>query len=73
MKQLKPSPSRPSLQTGNESALESSSLAQLKTLRRAQRETNQRVEELKLRLFRITEQHMDQAVRLIKRWLSDKD
>ena len=73
MKQLKPSPSRPSLPIGDESGLASSSLAQLKTLRRAQRETNQRVEELKLRLFRITEQHMDQAVRLIKRWLSDKD
>ena len=73
MKQLKPSPSRPNLLTGNESGPASSSLAQLKTLRRAQRETNQRVEELKLRLFRITEQHMDQAVRLIKRWLSDKD
>ena len=73
MKQLKPSPSRPSLLTGNEGGPASSSLAQLKTLRRAQRETNQRVEELKLRLFRITEQHMDQAVRLIKRWLSDKD
>ena len=73
MKQLKPSPSRPNLLTGNESGLASSSLAQLKTLRRAQKETNQRVEELKLRLFRITEQHMDQAVRLIKRWLSDKD
>ncbi|VZH35005.1 conserved protein of unknown function [Desulfovibrio sp. 86] len=42
-------------------------------MRRAQRETNQRVEDLKLRLFRITEQHMDQAVRLIKRWLSDKE
>ena len=42
-------------------------------VRLAQKETNQRVEELKLRLFRITEQHMDQAVRLIKRWLSDKD
>ncbi|SCM74717.1 flagellar M-ring protein FliF [Desulfovibrio sp. 86] len=73
MKQLKPSPSRPSPLTGDESSLASSSLAQLKTLRRAQRETNQRVEDLKLRLFRITEQHMDQAVRLIKRWLSDKE
>lgn len=73
MKQLKPSPSRTSLLTGSESGPSSSSLAQLKTLRRAQKETNQRVEELKLRLFRITEQHMDQAVRLIKRWLSDKD
>ena len=73
MKQLKPSPSQTSLLTGKENGLASSSLTQLKTLRRAQRETNQRVEDLKLRLFRITEQHMDQAVRLIKRWLSDKE
>lgn len=73
MKQLKPSPSQTGLLTGKENGLASSSLTQLKTLRRAQKETNQRVEELKLRLFRITEQHMDQAVRLIRRWLSDKD
>lgn len=73
MKQLKPSPSQTGLLTGKGNGLASSSLTQLKTLRRAQKETNQRVEELKLRLFRITEQHMDQAVRLIRRWLSDKD
>ena len=45
------------------------SLADLKALRLAQRETNQRVEELKLKLFHITEQHMDHAVRLIRRWM----
>lgn len=56
-----------------ESGAKNSSLAQLKALRLAQKESNQRVEELKVRLFRITEQHMDQAVRLIKRWLSDKE
>ena len=50
----------------------SASLSQLKALRLAQKESNQRVEELKMRLFHITEQHMDQAVRLIKRWLADK-
>ena len=48
------------------------SLAELKALRLAQKETNQRVEELKLRLHRSTEQHMDQAVHLIRRWLTDK-
>ena len=47
------------------------SLSELKALRAAQRDRAQRVEELKVRLFRITEQHMDQAVRLIRRWLSD--
>ncbi|MEG6503011.1 MULTISPECIES: flagellar M-ring protein FliF [unclassified Desulfovibrio] len=72
MKQLKPSPPRAGLSAGQGGGL-TPALAQLKALRLAQRETNQRVEELKLRLVRITEQHMDQAVRLIKRWLSDKD
>ena len=67
MKQLKPN------QAGRVPAESNASLSQLKALRLAQKESNQRVEELKLRLFHITEQHMDQAVRLIKRWLSDKD
>lgn len=49
----------------------SPSLAELRALRAAHRESAQRVEELKVRLFRITEQHMDQAVRLIRRWLSE--
>lgn len=48
------------------------SLADIKALRHAQKETNQRVEELKLRLFRMTDQHMDQAVSIIKRWLDKK-
>ena len=45
------------------------SLADLRAYRHAQKETNRRVEELRLRLFRMTEQHMDQAIRIIKRWL----
>ncbi len=49
------------------------SLAELRAVRVAQRATNERVEELKLRLFRMTEQHMDQAVSLIRRWLKDKE
>lgn len=48
------------------------SLAELKALRRAQREASQRVEELKLRLFQITERHMDQAISLIRGWLNSK-
>lgn len=72
MKQLKPSSSQTGLSVGQGNG-STPSLAQLKALRLAQKETNQRVEELKLRLFRVTEQHMDHAVRLIKRWLSDKD
>ena len=47
------------------------SLADLREIRLAQRATNKRVEELKVRLFRMTEQHMDQAVCLIRRWLKD--
>ncbi|SDF28387.1 flagellar M-ring protein FliF [Desulfovibrio legallii] len=49
------------------------SLTQLRALRLAQKESNQRIEELKMRLFRITEQHMDQAVRLVRRWMADKE
>ena len=67
MKQLKPN------QASRVPAESNTTLSQLKALRLAQKESNQRVEELKMRLFHITEQHMDQAVRLIKRWLSDKD
>ncbi len=48
------------------------SLDELRAIRKAQKATNQRVEELKIRLFRITEQHMDQAVSLIRRWM-EKD
>lgn len=48
------------------------SLAELRAIRLAQKATNQRVEELKLKLFRLTEQHMDQAVSLVRRWM-DKE
>lgn len=46
-------------------------LAELREIRRAQRAASQRVEELKMRLFRMTEQHMDQAVNLIRRWMEE--
>lgn len=48
------------------------SLSELKALRLAQRATNQRVEELKMRVFRLAEQHMEQAVSLLRRWMDDK-
>ena len=67
MKQLPPKAADRQLTENN------ATLSQLKALRLAQKESNQRVEELKMRLFHITEQHMDQAVRLIKRWLADKE
>lgn len=44
-------------------------LPELKAVRLSRRAASQRVEELKHRLFSITEQHMDQAVSLIRRWL----
>ncbi|MDE5832690.1 MAG: flagellar M-ring protein FliF [Desulfovibrio sp.] len=45
------------------------SLEELKALRLAQRATNRRVEELKEKLFRITEQHMEQTVSIIRNWM----
>ncbi len=48
------------------------SLSELRSLRLAQRATNQRVEELKVRLFQLTEQNMEQTVSLIRRWMDDK-
>lgn len=47
-------------------------LSELRNLRMQQKAANQRVEELKLRLFRLTERHMEQAVSLIRRWMDDK-
>jgi flagellar biosynthesis/type III secretory pathway M-ring protein FliF/YscJ len=49
------------------------SLAELKARRRAQKECTQRIEALKTRIFRITERHMEQAVRLVRRWISNDD
>lgn len=49
----------------------SRSLTELKAIRLAQKATNQRVEELKLKLFRLTEQHMDQVVSLVRDWLGE--
>ena len=48
------------------------SLEDLRALRRARKETNQRVDALKLRLLHLTEHHMDHAVRLIRRWLVEE-
>ena len=47
-------------------------LAELRALRKAQRDHSRRVEELKLRLLQLTEHNWDQAVTLIKRWSKDK-
>ncbi|WP_165072049.1 MULTISPECIES: flagellar M-ring protein FliF [unclassified Desulfovibrio] len=71
MKQQKSSQAR--LPSGGGAYSKLPDLAELRALRHAQKETNARVEELKLRLFRITEQHMDQAIRIIKRWLAQNE
>ena len=44
-------------------------LAELKALRKAQRESARRVEELKLRLLQLSENHWDQTVNILKRWI----
>ena len=68
MKQLeRKQGSAPSLAAG----ITPARLAELKAIRQAQRAVNQRVEELKMKLFRMTEQHMDQAVNLIRRWMGE--
>jgi hypothetical protein len=69
MKQPK-QPERPALSGGDGDA---SFLAELKARRRMQKECNQRIEELKMRIFRITERHMEQTVRLVHRWLADDE
>ncbi|MDR2573513.1 MAG: flagellar M-ring protein FliF [Desulfovibrio sp.] len=69
MKQLK-RPERPALSQGDDGSLP---LAELKVRRRAQKECGQRIEALKMRIFRIAEQHMEQTVRLTRRWLSGDD
>ncbi|MBO4369068.1 MAG: flagellar M-ring protein FliF [Desulfovibrio sp.] len=48
-------------------------LEELRAQHRERMQTNKRVDELKLRLLRITDHHMDQAVRLIRRWLRSDD
>ncbi|MDR2055688.1 MAG: flagellar M-ring protein FliF [Desulfovibrio sp.] len=69
MKQPK-QPERPALSPPDNGG---PSPAVLKARRRAQKECAQRIETLKMRIFRITEQHMEQAVRLVRRWFSDDD
>lgn len=43
-------------------------LAELRALRKAQKEAFRRVEELKLRLLQLTEHNWDQTVSIIKNW-----
>ncbi|MDR1659492.1 MAG: flagellar M-ring protein FliF [Desulfovibrio sp.] len=64
-------PKRPDRLTLSPPASDGLSLAELKVRRRAQKEYTRQIETLKMRILRITEQHTEQAVRLIQRWLSE--
>ena len=66
-------PKQPALSAGKKAGkdLSPQEIAQLKALRKAQRDASQRVEALKLKLFQITEHHMDQAISLIRRWIQN--
>lgn len=70
---MKQEPKVRALSGGSKGGPQPPALADLRAIRLAQKATSQRVEELKLRVFRMTEQHMDQAVSLIRRWLRDED
>ncbi len=48
-------------------------LAELKALRDQQREMSRRIEELKLRLFQMSERNIEKTVWLIKTWVKKID
>ncbi len=48
---------------------DSAAMEELKALKKKQRETSRRVEELKLRLLQLSEKHWDQSINILKGWL----
>ena len=70
---MKQEPKIKALSGGSRSGPQPPALADLRAIRLAHKATNQRVEDLTLRVFRMPEQHMDQAVSLIRRWLKDEN
>ncbi len=52
-------------QSGNEEAL-----ANLKALRKAQKEISRRTEELRVRLLQLTNRHWDQTICIVKGWMN---
>jgi len=44
------------------------SLTELKALQKTKRECGKRIEELKYKLFQLTDKHMDQAIVILKKW-----
>lgn len=57
--------------TASAAADDAPALAELRALRKAQRDAARRVEELKLRLLQLTEHNWDQTVSIIKKWTQD--
>lgn len=53
----------------NSNSVDTPQLMELKAMRKAQRQTTQRIEEIKSRLFQISEQHMDQVINIMKQWV----
>lgn len=49
--------------------LDAPAIAELRMLHKKKRETTRRLEELKIKIFHVTERHMDQAVSILKGWL----
>lgn len=46
-------------------------IAELKALQKDKRECSKRIEELKYKLFQLTEKHMSQAVVILKKWTKE--
>lgn len=50
-------------------SIDTPQLAELKAMRKAQRQSTQRIEEIKSRLFQVSERHMDQVINIMKQWV----
>ncbi|MBQ7738085.1 MAG: hypothetical protein IJT59_00300 [Desulfovibrionaceae bacterium] len=48
------------------------SLDELRAMRRARRETNKRIEELKISLLRMCERDIEPAIRILRGWAEEK-
>ncbi len=45
-------------------------ISRLKAMRKAQKESSRRTEELRLRLLQLTDRHWEQAVSILKGWMN---
>ncbi len=48
---------------------DANALEEVRNWRKKQKETTHRVEELKLRLFQLSEKHWDQSISIMRSWL----